>query len=184
MKINLTKGQKVIITTKDGKKNFSIKAKWDVSFTGDTDIDIQAIQLNNDKAFDICFFNQLATGDKSLVLDGDNRTGEGEGWDETISLNAELVDSKTQKIPVFVNIYDAINRGQDFAIVRNLEIGIFEEGKETPLASFIPELDNSEATAIIMGEFIIDSNKQFEFRAMGTGFKTVNDIYKKYCVNF
>jgi len=53
------------------------------------------------------------------VHNGDNRTGAGDGDDETISVNLTQVPSDIQKIAFTITIHEAEARNQNFGQVSN-----------------------------------------------------------------
>lgn len=89
------------------KKQLAAEAKrlrvgigWDTDDNGGHDLDISAFLLNNQgKAqddHDLIFYNNGFSANQALIYGGDNRTGAGDGMDESIYVDLE-------KIPALIN---------------------------------------------------------------------------------
>lgn len=135
LSLNLSKGvsldlNKTLPTLKKVKAGLG----WDAVQGQSMDLDVFALLLHNGKikdTSDIIFFNQPNTN-KGVVLSGDNRTGIGEGDDESISVNLDTVPQDVTEVVFFVNIFDAMARQQNFGMVKNSYIRLVNEetGKE------------------------------------------------------
>ena len=122
--VSLSKGQKVTLT-KDGGRLTKIRMGlgWDPvrkrglfgSREVDIDLDASAILFAGRKPVDIAFYNQLTSKDGSVVHTGDNRTGEGEGDDETMLVDLSRVPGTVTTIVFVVTSYE----GQTFEQVTN-----------------------------------------------------------------
>src|SRR4051812_4816435 len=93
---------------------------WDPRTTAGEQFDLDASALllsaagkvrSND---DFIFYNQLQSADGSVVHQGDNRTGEGEGDDEQILIDLAAVSPEIEKIVIVVSIDQAEARRQNF----------------------------------------------------------------------
>lgn len=105
--LNLKKNDVLNLTKKNpGLKKVILGAGWDVASIGqDFDLDIAAFLLNDNGKVqnipdDVIFFNNMKG--QGIYLEGDNRTGAGEGDDERIRLDLEAISSHVQKIVLFV----------------------------------------------------------------------------------
>lgn len=149
----------------------SLGAGWDVANVGsDVDLDISVFLLNaNGKitsASDVVFYqNRNALG---VSLSEDNRTGMGEGDDETISLNLNQVSPSVQRIVACVTIYDAINRRQTFGVVENSYIRLVNQETNQELAKYNLKGDYSTDTAVVFAE-LVRSGNDWAFHAIGEG---------------
>ena len=93
-------------------KNVRVWLGWDVVSGVTIDLDVAAIVLENGekstkKSGNICFFNALKILNGAIYHTWDNRTGEGEGDDESIVVNLEQVSKELPNIseihfPVFI----------------------------------------------------------------------------------
>ena len=94
MAINLQKGQRVSLDS--SMKHALVGLGWDTNrYDGgqDFDLDASAFLLGaNGKLLrdeDFIFYNNLESRNKAVVHTGDNLTGDGEGDDEVILIDAE-----------------------------------------------------------------------------------------------
>ncbi len=100
--LNLKKNDILNLAKKNpGLKKVILGAGWDVASGGqDFDLDIAAFLLNaNGKVQnipdDVIFFNNMQG--QGIYLEGDNRTGAGEGDDERIRIDLESIPAHVQK---------------------------------------------------------------------------------------
>ena len=95
MAVNLTKGGRISLNKEaPGLKKILIGLGWDTnaSDTGaDFDLDASVFLLDSNAKVanekDFVFYNNLSSSDGSVVHTGDNRTGEGDGDDESIKVD-------------------------------------------------------------------------------------------------
>ena len=90
MAINLQKGQREKLTT----GNFTVGLGWDTNTTAtgaDFDLDASVFILGDNKKIlsdqHFVFYNNLKSPDGAVEHTGDNRTGEGDGDDESIRID-------------------------------------------------------------------------------------------------
>lgn len=112
--LNLQKNEVLNLTKKNPSlNNIMLAAGWDVvkkgffSFQADYDLDLVALLLDkNQKILGknslIYFGNQRQTG---IYLHGDNRTGEGDGDDEMISVKLDSLPFECHSVIFAVTIY-------------------------------------------------------------------------------
>ena len=113
--IELSAGQEWALTTDDGQPLSSLRmgVGWNkertAGFIGtgapEIDLDATAVQFTGDQLFDIAFYNNLATRDGSVVHQGDNLTGRGEGDDEQVTVDLGKVYGKVDTIVFLVSSY-------------------------------------------------------------------------------
>ena len=135
MPVNLTKGQKVSLTKGNpGLRNVVVGLGWDVNqfdTGGDFDLDASAFLLSDSgkvsRQEDFVFYGNLAHPSGSVVHQGDNLTGVGDGDDEQIKIDLTQVPETISKIAFAVTIYDAEGRRQNFGQVNNAFIRIYDE---------------------------------------------------------
>ncbi|MUG98144.1 hypothetical protein F7734_39885 [Scytonema sp. UIC 10036] len=121
--------------------------------------------------FSYVFYNNLTSADGSVQHEGDSRTGEGSGDDETISIDLSRVDACVQEIVFVVTIHEAEQRKQNFGQVRNSYIRIYDNATEKPIAKYELEEDASAETAIEFGK-LYRKDGEWRFQAVGTGYKS------------
>lgn len=125
MAINLQKGGRIDLSKESTASVFRIGLGWDAAQPGkEFDLDAMTLfgQLDGPEAI-------AATG--CIHHSGDNRTGAGDGDDETITIDTAKVPANVQEIVVLVNIHDAKNRQQNFGMVKNAKVNLYEGQKVT-----------------------------------------------------
>ena len=135
MPISLQKGQKVSLTKGNpGLTKVVVGLGWDVnSFDtgGDFDLDAAAFLLGESgkvtSSGDFVFYGNLKHSSGAVEHLGDNLTGEGAGDDEQIRIDLTKVPASIQRIAFTVTIYEAESRRQNFGMVNNAFIRIFDE---------------------------------------------------------
>ena len=140
--LNLKKNDILNLAKKNpGLKKVILGAGWDVASGGqDFDLDIAAFLLNaNGKVQnipdDVIFFNNMQG--QGIYLEGDNRTGAGEGDDERIRIDLESIPSHVQKIVFVVTIHEAQAKRQTFGMVENSYVRLLdEENNEREICRF------------------------------------------------
>lgn len=191
MAVSLSKGGRVSLSKEaPGLSKVLIGLGWDTnsSDTGaEFDLDASAFLLDkngkvaNDR--DFVFFNNLSNADGSVVHTGDNRTGEGEGDDESIKVDLSKISSNVAEIAIVVTIHEATQRKQNFGMVRNAFIRIVNEATNQEIARYDLEEDFSTETAIAFGKLYFKDN-EWRFNAVGTGYKDgLEGFCRQYGVN-
>lgn len=181
MAINLVKGETLNLSKEtNGSKKFQLRAGWDTSFGTSMDIDIMSGTVSKDgKGIEFIYFNNMKESNGAIRLSGDNRTGEGDGWDETIFIDASKLKDNVKTIPAIVSIYNADAKGQNFGLVRNLAVQIFDEDQNTAVADFVPELEFGTSTALLLGEFVMNNGSLY-FKPIARGYDNVQTILNEY----
>jgi tellurium resistance protein TerD len=148
---------------------------WDVRTTTGMDFDLDASALllgPNGKVLSdahFVFYNQLTSPDGSVRHTGDNRTGEGEGDDESIELDLNSVPQDVDKIVFAVSIHDAEARRQSFGQVMNAFIRMVNRTDGSEVVRYDLSEDASTETAMVFGE-VYRYNGEWKFRAVGQGY--------------
>lgn len=186
MAINLTKGGRISLNKEaPGLKKILIGLGWDTnaSDTGaDFDLDASVFLLDangkvaNEK--DFVFYNNLSSSDGSVIHTGDNRTGEGEGDDESIKVDLSKISSSIKEIAIVVTIHEAIQRKQNFGMVRNAFIRLVNDETNTEIVRYDLEEDYSTETGLLFGRLYFKDN-EWKFSAVGTGYKEGLDGFCK-----
>jgi tellurium resistance protein TerD len=162
---------------------------WDARTTTGTDFDLDASALGvkadgkvvNDTFF--IFFNNKQAPNNVIVHTGDNKTGEGAGDDESLTVDLAAMPAEVDKIVFPVTIYDAKNRGQNFGQVRNAYIRILDEATGTEIARYDLSEDAATETAMVFGE-LYRHGTEWKFRAVGTGYANgLEGLAKDFGVN-
>ena len=190
MAISLQKGGNVNLSKEaPGMKKMLVGLGWNIRATdGDAfDLDGSVFLLNAGGKVrsdaDFVFYNQAKSSDGSVVHSGDNRTGEGEGDDESITVELDKVPADVDKIAVCVTIHDAEAKRQNFGMVASAYVRCVDAISNVEVARYDLSEDASVETAMIFGE-IYRHNGEWKFKAMGQGFKGgLGPMAKNFGVN-
>ena len=148
---------------------------WDPRSTDGQDFDLDAsafLVTASGKVrgeSDFIFYNQKESPCKSVIHAGDNRTGEGDGDDESLIVNLPKVPADVDKIIFVVTIHDADNRRQNFGQVGGAFIRIVNQAGGQELVRFDLAEDAATETAMVFAE-LYRNNGEWKFRAVGQGY--------------
>jgi len=118
---------------------------------------------------DFIFYNQLKSQDHSVEHTGDNRSGQGDGDDETLLVDLSKVSPEIEKIAITVTIHDAHARGQNFGQIANAFIRVVNQDTNVEVVRFDLAEDYSTETAMVFGE-VYRHNGEWKFKAVGQGY--------------
>lgn len=177
MSISLVKGQKVDLTKgNSGLNNVTFGLGWDTNkYDGNEsfDLDVSAFFLDASgkvtKEADFVFYGQPSHPSGALTYSGDNRSGAGNGDDETMKINLSKIPSDINKIVFVATIYDGEARLQNFGMVDNSYIRAFETDTNKELFKYELNEDFSLETGIVAGE-LYRHNGEWKFAAVGLGY--------------
>lgn len=188
MAVNLRKGQKVDLTKSNpGLTRITVGLGWDINrYDGGYDFDLDASafmlgasgKVTNDG--DFVFYGNGTHASGSVVYGGDNRTGAGEGDDETIAVDLSKIPANIEKIDFTVTIYDGAERRQNFGQVNNAYVRIVDDATGAELIRYDLEEDFSIETALVVGS-IYRHGGEWKFNAIGSGFQ---GGLEALCVNY
>ena len=178
MGVCLSKGQKVSLTKGNpGLKKVVVGLGWDVNAFdtgGDFDLDASAFLLTDTGKVsaqeDFVFYGNLKHPSGAVEHMGDNLTGAGDGDDEQIKINLELIPANISKIAFTATIYDAATRNQNFGQVSNAYIRIYNEETGEEMLRYDLGEDFSIETAVVFGE-MYKNNGEWKFNAIGSGYQ-------------
>jgi tellurium resistance protein TerD len=177
MAISLQKGGNVNLSKEaPGLTKMTVGLGWDIRATDGAAFDLDgAVFLLNQSGkvrsdSDFIFYNNLKSADGSVVHSGDNRTGAGEGDDETVTIDLSKLPADVDKIVVGVTIHDAEARRQNFGMVGKAFIRCINANGNTEIARYDLSEDGSTEAAMIFGE-VYRNGADWKFRAIGQGFQ-------------
>jgi|TARA_B110001469_G_C9644259_1_gene324975 tellurium resistance protein TerD len=177
MGVSLQKGGNVSLDkAAPGMTKILIGLGWDERATDGAEFDLDAslFLLNSQgKARgdnDFIFYNKLTSDCGSVVHQGDNRTGEGDGDDEAMKIDLSKVPAEVNKVAVTVTIHDAQSRNQNFGQVANAFMRVVNDENNEEIARYDLSEDYSVETAMIFGE-IYRHNGEWKFKAIGQGYE-------------
>lgn len=189
MAVNLQKGQKVSLVKSNGAKltKLMVGLGWDAieeeekggffsrMFGGgkkDFDCDASVFVCKNGKITsvdDIIYFGNLEHNSGAIQHMGDNLTGEGEGDDEQVFVDLNKIPADYDKLVFVVNIYKAVERKQDFGIIKNAYIRIIDNDNGEELCRYnLSGGDYNGMLAMIVGE-VYRYKGDWKFNAVGNG---------------
>ena len=188
MAVNLSKGQKISLDK--GMTLALVGLGWDTNrYSGgaEFDLDASAFLLGANgkvrKDEDFIFYGNLKSADGSVTHTGDNRTGEGEGDDESITVELDKVPADVEKIAVCVTIHDGEAKRQNFGMVASAYVRCVDATTNAEVARYDLSEDASVETAMIFGE-IYRHNGEWKFKAVGQGFQGgLGPMAKNFGVN-
>jgi tellurium resistance protein TerZ len=141
--VSLSKGQKVSLTKAGGGTLSKVRMGlgWDAmrkkglfgSRAQSIDLDASALLFDASGALvDQVWFQQLRSKDGSVLHTGDNRTGAGDGDDESIKVDLSQVPQSVTTLVFTVNSFT----GQDFSQIENAFCRLIDESNETEIARY------------------------------------------------
>lgn len=188
MTISLSKNQTVSLTKQSSSSltNITLGVGWDVAkpsgvlgklFGGggnnSIDLDASAIIFDARKnVVDTIWFRQLKSKDGSIRHSGDNRTGEGDGDDESIAIDLTRLPANVEHIVLTVNSF----LGQTFDKVANAYGRVYDTNSGRELAKF--DISDSGAHTGLVLASLSRAGGEWTFKAVGSRARgrTVNDL--------
>ena len=174
--LTLSKGSNLSLTKADpGLQMAMIGLGWDPRTTSGDEFDLDASAIlvtssgkvrNND---DFIFYNQLESKDGSVVHQGDNRTGEGDGDDEQILVNLATVAPDIDRVVIVVSIDQAEARRQNFGQVRDAFCRVVNQQNDQEIVRYDLSEDAASETTMVFAE-IYRNGAEWKFRAVGQGY--------------
>jgi tellurium resistance protein TerZ len=143
MSVSLSKGQSVSLVKSGGGGLTRVRMGlgWDAvkkrglfgSRSQEIDLDASALLFDSSGTLvDQVWFQQLTSRDGSVQHTGDNRTGAGEGDDESIRVHLDGVPQAVHTIVFTVNSFT----GQDFSQIENAFCRLIDETTESEVARY------------------------------------------------
>lgn len=173
MGINLEKGQKISLAKEAGGELNSVVMGlgWDavkkrgfLGFGGGGEIDLDASCFlfdEQNELRDLVYFGQLRSQDGSIQHSGDNRTGEGDGDDEQITVALTRIPAHIKTLVFTVSNYT----GQDFSKVENAYCRLINGQNGQEIARYNLSAQGNH-TAQIMAK-IYRHNGEWKMHAIG-----------------
>lgn len=190
MAISLQKGGNVNLSKEaPGLKKLIVGLGWDTRATDGSAFDLDgAVFLLNSSGkvrsdADFVFYNNLKSVDGSVTHSGDNKTGEGDGDDESVTVDLANVPADVDKIVLAVTIHEAEARKQNFGQVSKAFVRCINGDGNAEIARYDLSEDGSTEAAMIFGE-VYRAGTEWKFRAIGQGFKGgLGPLASSYGVN-
>lgn len=176
MAISLSKGGRVSLSKEAPTlKKVHVGLGWDERVTDGQAFDLDASaflvgttgKVRSDA--DFIFYNQTRSQCGSVEHTGDNRSGGGDGDDESLLVDLEKVPADVQRVVFTVTIHDAEARRQSFGQVSNAFIRLVNADSNQEVVRYDLGEDYSTETAMVFGE-IYRHNGEWKFNAIGQGY--------------
>ena len=187
MVLSLAKGSNLSLSKEEpGLTHIRVGLGWDARSTNgdDFDLDASAILLSSRGKVrsdsDFIFYNQM--GDvtvsdgkhpdldrASVIHNGDNRTGEGDGDDETVDVHLTRVPADIERIAIVVSIDAWEQRRQSFGQVHNAYVRVVNADTDREIARYDLTEDYDRENSLIFAE-VYRHNGEWKFKAVGQGY--------------
>jgi tellurium resistance protein TerD len=180
MAINLQKGASINLNKQDPSlRRVRVGLGWELPTSiPPLDLDVSAFvcrlnaqnepKLVSEQHF--VFYNNKSTPNGAVAHSGDNRTGMGDGDDETLQVDLTRLEADVREISFVVTIHEAAARRQSFGLLRSAYIRLYNEDTNTLLCEYDLDAEFGSETALQIGSIICNATGQFEFHAIGAGY--------------
>jgi tellurium resistance protein TerD len=179
MAVSLKKGGNVSLSKEaPGLSAVTVGLGWDVRRTDGAafDLDASAFVVGaDDKVLsdaNFVFYNNKLSPDGAVMYSGDNRSGEGEGDDETIRIDFTKLSPNAKKVVIAVTIHDGEINGQNFGSVQNAFARVINEADGKELARYDLSEDASMNAAMVFVELYRGSEGDIKVKAIGEGWRS------------
>jgi tellurium resistance protein TerD len=179
MPVSLSKGGNVSLSKEaPGLKNLLVGLGWKPRTTDgaafDLDVSVFIVDENGKVRgdSDFVFYNNKIGDNGAVEHTGDNRTGEGDGDDESVKIDLSKVSANVKRLIFAVTIHEADERKQNFGQVGDAFIRTVNQDGNTEIARFDLSEDASTSTAMIFGEVYRGSDAaDWKLKAVGQGYE-------------
>lgn len=189
MSVSLTKGARVNLTKDTGLKKAMLGLGWDINRydSGDFDLDLVMFECDaNKRCLDdhhMVFYGNLHDPEEAVKHSGDNRTGAGDGDDETAFLDFDKINPNVESIIIAVTIYEARAKNQNFGCVDNAFIRMVDTDTNEEVLRFDLGEDFSTEKSVVFAE-IYKASGEWKFKAVGQGYdKELVDFCHEYGID-
>lgn len=184
MAINLTKGQSINLAKEaPGITGVMFGAGWDKPEGQKVDLDLSVFALTNGKCAskdDMIFYGHQKGAGGNIVSSGDNRSGEGDGDDETVTAALEkLPATVTELVAVLTRCSEDGQKQIALGDVPNAYIRAINPTGNKEVAKFEVK-GNPTAKSLNLGKLVRGANG-WEFTAVGEySDKDLGDLSTQY----
>ncbi|MFP3154374.1 TerD family protein [Lachnospiraceae bacterium ZAX-1] len=179
--VHLKKGQKVslggYLPAGAMLTRLEVGLGWDVNPNSpipyDLDASVFMLGGNNFVIGDdwFVFYGQPTSPDNAIRHSGDNSSGAGQGDDEIIHIDLNLLNPSVARLAFIVTINEATERGHNFSGVNNAYIRVSDANTRTELVRFNLTENYANVTSMVVGE-LYKHNNEWKFNPVGDGLNT------------
>lgn len=171
--ITLKKGSAFNLSKKEPSlQKIMIGVGWELKSGNSVDLDASAFMLGDNGKLPaneyFVFYNNLKSPDGSVKHTGDNRTGIGDGDDEMILANLNLIDKRVQEILIVVTIHEAMVRRHSFGLLKDAYIRLVDVETKREILTYDLDDSFSKYTDVEFGKLQRIDN-EWHFVASGIG---------------
>ena len=163
MSISLQKGQKVSLSKENaGLKRIVVGLGWDEAPKGGGGFLSSLFGSGQSQE------GNIDCDASAFLLQGGRIVNKGDGDDEQITIDLENIPAVYDRIVIVVNIYQAVQRRQEFGMIRNAFIRLVDASTNKEILKYNLTENYSGMTAMIFGE-VYRHNGEWKFSAVGQG---------------
>ena len=175
-----------------GVKQLTLSLSWRERSTDGADFDLDACAFLLDYSNEVpmhsefVFYNNLRSGDGSVILDGDERTGSATKQAalvcEELKIDLTQVRPDIQKIIFVVTLFEGNERYQNFGMVSDAWVSIKDAVNNKEIAKIDLSEDAAEQNSLVFTG-LFRSGSDWQFKTIEKGFEGgLAVIAKKYGV--
>ncbi|KNC56285.1 stress protein [Thecamonas trahens ATCC 50062] len=147
----------------------TIGAGWESETS--VDLDLKAVLLDeNDKNMGVVDYSNLTAADGAVVHSGDNRSGAGEGDDESVSVNVNTLPEGVDSIVFLIAAFGSASFASVSKLTARLHVGR-GEGQEAVGAY---EVKGEDGVRVVLMARLFRENGMFKFSALGEAADTAD----------
>lgn len=172
-----------LIKEKPDLRHITAGLGWDEAANADCDVSVFLLSANGKIPSDdfFIFYNNLNSPDGAVKHLGDSRGGEGDGDDESVTLDLSKLDSRIEFIYFTVTIHESEARGHHFGNVNDCYIKIYNGDNNTVLCEYqLTESFDGQDSILIAS--ISRNNGNWNIEAIGQAFSgglgTLVELYQ------
>jgi tellurium resistance protein TerD len=194
MPINLTKGERVNLSKENPTlQKIKLGLSWDIKEGVNADLDASLIILNgedNPKMLaddSLVYYNKTEAYNGAIKHSGDNKTGDGDGDDETIIIDLAKLPAEVQVLLAAITSYNkpetVASDIATFGRVKSAKVKLYNEQTNEVLYTFDLSEDASTATSMEVAR-LYKKDGEWRFTTLGDiigrGLNGLEDVLNKY----
>lgn len=163
-----------IIEKNPALKRVLIGLGWDLNaFDADAiDLDVSCLLLDKDgqtmEDQDFIFYNNMEAREGAVIHNGDNRTGAGDGDDESMLVDLTKLPFDIMRVLFVISIYQGFEKEQNLGMMKNAYIRLVDADTDEEMYRFVlkEELQDRMETAMMVAAIDREGPK-WHFRPLG-----------------